>query len=254
MTQLQDRLRALYHGDTRDARVFQYCLASFDFLILAYIVASSFFPREAWMVTADIVFGFGVVIELGLRLLAAKPLRKELLHPQTLVDVLVILSLLLPLWGQDLAFLRVLRITRVFTAYRFLRQLRADVTLFRNNPAALNAGLNLIVFLFLMTALVYETQHRVNEKIQNYGDALYFTVTALTTTGFGDITLVGGFGRFLSVVIMILGVTLFLQLATALFRARRVHWKCTECGLLEHEDDALHCRHCGTALHRPHRG
>lgn len=254
MIEIQNRLSALYHGDTRDARLFQYCLASFDFVILVYIVASSFFPREVWMVTADIVFGFGVVIELGLRLLAAKPLRKELFHPQTIVDVVVILSLLLPLWGQDLAFLRVLRITRVFTAYRFLRQLRTDVTLLRNNPAALNAGLNLVVFLFLMTALVYETQHRINEKIQNYGDALYFTVTALTTTGFGDITLVGGLGRFLSVVIMILGVTLFLQLATALFRARRVHWKCSECGLLEHEDDALHCRHCGTALHRPHRG
>ena len=254
MIEIQNRLRLLYHGDTRAARVFQYSLASFDLLILAYIVASSFFPREAWMVTADFAFGIGVVIELSLRLLAAKPLRKEILHPQTLVDVVVIFSLLVPLWGQDLAFLRVLRITRVFTAYRFIRQLRADVAFLRNNVPALNAGLNLVVFLFLMTALVYETQHLVNPGIRNYGDALYFTVTALTTTGFGDIVLVGGFGRFLSVVIMILGVTLFLQLASALFRARRVRWKCEECGLLEHEEDALHCRHCGTGLHRPHRG
>ena len=252
MIKIQNQLRALYHGDTRAARMFQYGLAVFDFLILAYIVASSFYPREAW--TVDAMFGVGVVIELALRLLAAKPLRRELLHPQTLVDFIVIVSLLLPLWGQDLAFLRVLRITRVFTAYRFLRQLRADVSLFRNNPAALNAGLNLVVFLFLMTALVYETQHVINPDIRNYGDALYFTVTALTTTGFGDVVLVGGLGRFLSVVIMILGVTLVLQLASAVFKARRVHWKCNECGLLEHEEDALHCRHCGTMLHRPHRG
>jgi voltage-gated potassium channel len=140
------------------------------------------------------------------------------------------------------------------TTYRFVRQLRADVTFFRNNPAAFNAGVNLLVFLFLMTALVYETQHTINPKIQNYGDALYFTVTALTTTGFGDITLEGTAGRMLSVAIMILGVTLFLQLASALFRAKRVHWRCRECGLLEHEEDSLHCRHCGTALHRPHRG
>ncbi|MFM7741277.1 MAG: ion channel, partial [Planctomycetota bacterium] len=242
MRAIRDHLRALYHGDTRSARVFQYWLAGFDFLILAYIVASSFFPREEWMVLVDFGFGVALLIELVVRLLAAKPLRKELLHPQTLLDLVVVASLILPLTGHDLAFLRVLRITRVMTAYRFIRQLRADVAFFRNNTAAVNAGVNLVVFLFLMTALVYETQHRINEKIQNYGDALYFTVTALTTTGFGDITLVGGFGRFLSVVIMILGVTLFLQLATALFRARRVHWKCTECGLLEHEEDALNCR------------
>ena len=48
--------------------------------------------------------------------------------------------------------------------------------------------LNLAVFLFIMTGIVYETQHATNPAIGNYVDALYFTVTALTTTGFGDIT------------------------------------------------------------------
>ena len=42
-----------------------------------------------------------------------------------------------------------------------------------------------------MSAIVYETQHWSNPEIANYIDALYFTVTALTTTGFGDITLPG---------------------------------------------------------------
>jgi voltage-gated potassium channel len=250
----RENLRSLYEGSTRGARAFQFALITFDVVILVYIVASSFFPREPWMEAVDLVFGLGVVVEFGLRLWSAKSFKAEFFHPQTAIDLVVIVSLLAPLVGQNLAFLRALRITRVLTTYRFIRQLRADVAFFRNNPAALNAGVNLLVFLFLMTALVYETQHHVNEKIQNYGDALYFTVTALTTTGFGDITLVGTGGRLLSVVIMILGVTLFLQLASALFRAKRAHWRCRECGLLEHEEDSLHCRHCGTALHRPHRG
>ena len=254
MSRIRQILRALYVGGSPASRTFQYSLAAFDVLILIYIVASSFFPREPWMYTIDLVFGVGAVIELGLRLWAAKSLRTEFFHPQTAIDIVVIISLMAPLIGLNFAFLRALRITRVLTAYRFIRQLRADVAFFRNNPAAVNAGVNLVVFLFLMTALVYETQHQINPKIQNYGDALYFTVTALTTTGFGDITLVGNLGRFLSVAIMILGVTLFLQLASALFKARRVHWRCEECGLLEHEDDALHCRHCGTALHRLHKG
>jgi voltage-gated potassium channel len=254
MASIRQTVRALYVGNSVAAKSFQYSLVAFDFLILAYIVASSFFPREPWMEAVDFVFGAGVVIEFSLRLWAAKSFQDELYHPQTLIDLVVIVSLLAPLVGQNLAFLRALRITRVLTTYRFVRQLRADVAFFRDNPAAVNAGVNLIVFLFLMTALVYETQHAVNDKIQNYGDALYFTVTALTTTGFGDITLVGTWGRLLSVVIMILGVTLFLQLASALFRARRIHWRCQDCGLLEHEHDALHCRHCGAAMHRPHKG
>ncbi len=80
------------------------------------------------------------------------------------------------------------------------------------------AATHLGVFVFVMTALVYETQHAHNPHITHYADALYFTVTALTTTGFGDITLPGTVGRLISVVIMLAGVTLFLRLAQALFR------------------------------------
>ena len=46
--------------------------------------------------------------------------------------------------------------------------------------------------------LVYETQHAINANIANYADALYFTVTALTTTGFGDIVLQGTGGRMIA--------------------------------------------------------
>jgi voltage-gated potassium channel len=69
-----------------------------------------------------------------------------------------------------------------------------------------------------MTGFVYETQHLTNPAISNYVDALYFTVTALTTTGFGDITLPGTTSRLISIVIMIFGVTLFLGLARAVLR------------------------------------
>ena len=55
---------------------------------------------------------------------------------------------------------------------------------------------------------------------------------ALSVAALGDITLVRNFDRLLTVVIMILGVTLFLQLASTLFKAWRVHWRCEECGLL----------------------
>ena len=76
--------------------------------------------------------------------------------------------------------------------------------------------------------MVYETQHRANPNIANYADALYFTVTALTTTGFGDITLPGTVGRLITVVIMIFGVTLFLNLARVLFNPTKVRFTCKD--------------------------
>jgi voltage-gated potassium channel len=99
-----------------------------------------------------------------------------------------------------------------------------------------------------MTGLIFATQHLVNDQIRNYADALYFTVTALTTTGFGDITLQGTSGRLLSVLVMIVGVTLFLRLVQVMLRPNKVRYKCPECGLLLHDIDAVHCKHCGETL------
>ena len=99
-----------------------------------------------------------------------------------------------------------------------------------------------------MTALVYIFQSNINPQINNYIDALYFTVTALTTTGFGDVTLQGTTGRLLSVVIMVLGVALFLRLVQTIFQPLRVTHKCQNCGLKRHDIDAVHCKHCGAGI------
>ena len=156
--------------------------------------------------------------------------------------------------ASEEAFLRIARTLRLFRSYKLIERLRRDFTFVRNNRAALMSGLDLLVFMFLMTAIVYESQHRINPKIGNYADALYFTVTTLTTTGFGDIVLEGTWGRLLSVVIMIFGVSLFVRLAQVLFRPNKVDFECPDCGLLHHDIDAIHCKHCGRMLKIPNEG
>jgi hypothetical protein len=64
-----------------------------------------------------------------------------------------------------------------------------------------------------------ETQHWTNLPIQNYVDAL--SLTALTTTGSGDVTVLGTAGRLISIIIMIFGVTLFVRLIRALLQPTR---------------------------------
>ena len=99
-----------------------------------------------------------------------------------------------------------------------------------------------------MTALVFALQFGRNPDIDGYVEALYFTVATLTTTGFGDITLNGTWGRLLSVFIMVVGVALFLRLAQTIFRPQKVHHSCPECGLNRHDPDAVHCKHCGETI------
>jgi voltage-gated potassium channel len=168
-----------------------------------------------------------------------------------LADIAAIVSFLAPLVGEGAGFLRILRTLRLLRSYQLLARLRRDSAYFRDNEEIIIAVANFVVFLFVMTGFVYETQHASNPHITNYADALYFTVTALTTTGFGDITLPGTTGRLISVAIMIFGVTLFFGLAKAVLRPNKVRFPCPTCGLLRHDPDAVHCKACGQVLNIP---
>jgi voltage-gated potassium channel len=171
-----------------------------------------------------------------------------------LIDIVVIVSMLAPIVGEGLAFLRVARVLRLLRSYTMVKRLRQDFPWFRRNEQIVMSALNLGVFIFIMTALVYETQHFANEKINNYADALYFTVTALTTTGFGDIVLEGTTGRMIAVVIMIFGVSLFLRLVQVMLRPDKVEYRCPSCGLGRHDRDAVHCKACGGLINIPDEG
>jgi len=251
LAQLRAHIKRLYEGRTRRAHRFRYGLLVFDIVTLLFVVSTSFMERNIWIEIADIAFGLVILADFCARLLISeKPLR-EFLHPVTWADMAAIVSFLAPFAGEAVGFLRVLRTLRLLHSYQLLRRLRADFPYFRAHEEVVIAIVNFAVFLFIMTGLVYETQHAHNPAIHNYADALYFTVTALTTTGFGDITLPGTPGRLLSVVIMIFGVTLFFQLARAVLQPAKVRFKCPSCGLLRHDVDAVHCKACGGLLNIP---
>jgi voltage-gated potassium channel len=251
---LRKRLKSLYEGRSQRAHRFRYGLLVFDVVTLMFIVATSFVPRETWVEVLDVVFGLLILADFLARLwISDRPLR-EFLHPVTWADIASIVSFLAPLVGEPLGFLRILRTLRFLRSYQLLARLRIDFPYFRAHEEVILAVANFAVFLFVTTGFVYETQHLTNPGIKNYADALYFTVTALTTTGFGDITLQGTTGRLISVAIMICGVTLFFNLARAVLRPNKVRFECPDCGLMTHDPDAVHCKACGKMLKIPNEG
>ncbi len=242
-------LRSLYDGDSDRAHRFRYALLAFDIATVIFVVATSFIPRSIYITALDIVIGVVIVADFVARFAIAPRKWKFWTQASTLADLVAMVSFLVPLAGEGLGFLRVLRTLRLLHAYQTLSRLRQDWPFFRKHQDVLLAAINLAVFLFVMTGLIYVTQEHVNDQINNYADALYFTVTTLTTTGFGDITPKGEWGRMISVAIMIFGVTLFLRLAQVLFRPTKVRYECPTCGLSLHDADAVHCKHCGETIH-----
>jgi voltage-gated potassium channel len=244
---IREKLRLLYNGNSRRAHQFRYALLAFDLITIGFLIVSSF-VQAGHNEVIDALIGVFLMLDFAARLwIAANPWR-SLATPYGIADVLVILSLLAPMVGEGLAFLRIARLMRLFRSYQLLRRLRTDFSWFARHEQSIIASLNLFVFVFVATAVVYETQHYSNPSIRHYGDALYFTVTTLTTTGFGDVTLVGPWGRALSIVIMIFGVSMFLRLVQVLMRPTKVEHKCPVCGLKRHDHDAVHCKACGTIL------
>jgi len=246
--------RRLYIGRSVNSRRFLYGLLAFDFISLIFIIATSFLPRSDLTKALDIAFGLAFLAELTLRFAAARRVSRELTRITTWTDIAVIASPLVATTSEAAGFLRILRTFRLLRTYRMVRLLREDSAFFRRNEEVLFAIANLTVFIFIMTGVVYETQRDINPGIKHYADALYFTVTALTTTGFGDITLPGTPGRLITVVIMIFGVTLFLNLAKVLFSPTKVRFVCPSCGLFRHDVDAVHCKACGNLLNIPDEG
>lgn len=245
---MRNTVRELYVGESDRAHRFRYALLGFDIVTILFVIATSFTRHGPVIETVDAVFGVIILAEFGARFWISTNRLRLMTRLVTLADLIAIISFLAPLAGEGLGFLRVMRTLRLLHTYRLSEQLKRDFAYFRRNEDVVLAVLNLAVFIFVMTGLVYATQYTVNPQIQNYADALYFTVTALTTTGFGDITLLGPVGRLISVVVMIFGVTLFLRLVQVLIRPNKVRYECTRCGLVLHDADAVHCKHCGEVV------
>jgi len=249
-----EKLRFLYESDAHEAHRFRYGLLVFDVATIVFIIVSSFLPRYRAMEWIDVIIGLLVLSDFLARIAISRNRLRDLAHPVTFADIASIVSFLAPVVGEGIGFLRILRTVRFLRTYQLLSRLRQDSTFFRCNEDLIIASVNLGVFIFVMTGFVYETQHWSNDQIGNYVDALYFTIAALTTTGFGDITLAGTLGHLISVVIMIFGVTLFLRLLQVLLRPNKVRHPCPVCGLQRHDRDAVHCKACGTILDIPDEG
>jgi voltage-gated potassium channel len=101
------------------------------------------------------------------------------------------------------------------------------------------------LFLTAMSGVIYVNQVGVNDKMHTFLDALYFTVTTLTTTGYGDITIVGDTGKILVIFTMLVGIGLFLRLVKRIFVRKHNYTACGSCHYARHDMDASHCKRCG---------
>lgn len=251
---LRARMRYLYHGSSPAAVRFRLAVIVVDIAIIAFFLAAPILREAGWaFYVVDVVVALVLAIDLASRALAYTDIKDWLKKPSTWIDLFILATLMFPQSLYNFGFLRMMRLWTLLSSDFFWRTIgrRFDDTRVEEVTRAMAA---LLTFVFVATGFVYATFRGRHEDLHGYLDALYFTVATLTTTGFGDIVLPGNWGRVLSIVIMLTGITLFLRLAQTIVRPHKVRFPCPTCGLQKHDPDAVHCKACGEVLCIPDEG
>lgn len=136
------------------------------------------------------------VVEYFLRFWCAKEKRKYFFSLYSIIDLITILPFLIG--SANTGFLRIFRWFRILRLIRFMGR----KTIFGYVSSEDSAIFTRILFtlfsiIFVYSGLIYQVEHSINS--QAYGtflDAVYFSVSTITTAGLGDITPVSQLGRF----------------------------------------------------------
>ena len=254
LARLRSMLRLLYHGHSPTAVRFQRAVLVVDLAIIAFFILAPVLRERSNTAFLWIDFAVAALLAFDIvaRGLAATDTLRWLRQVTSMIDLFILATLLFPSFLANLGFLRILRLWTLSRSGFLWRPLKKrGLAAWEDTGKAI---INLVTFLFVVAGFIFTFFAGQGSGIEGYVDALYYTVTAVTTTGFGDIVLPGTFGKIVAIIVMIVGISLFVRLAQSIFRPHKVNFPCPTCGLQRHDPDAVHCKACGTLLNIPDEG
>lgn len=226
------------------------------------LISSGIFVAETYKISAEVRqildtiehFILAIfVVEYSLRVWCAE---RKLQFVFSLYSVIDLLSIAPFLIGTNVGYLRIFRWFRILRLIRFIQ----GKTIFGYVSSEDSAIFTRIIFtvlsiIFVFSGLIYQVEHTVNPKFGTFLDAVYFSVSTISTAGLGDITPISEIGRFLTILMVLTGIVLIpWQLGDLIKRlvktTEQIQVLCSNCGLAFHDSDAYFCKRCGTGLNR----
>lgn len=174
-------------------------------LSISYII----FKVLEW--TFTLLFTF----EYYLRIYCLKHPRKYVLSFWGVIDFLSIFPAWLSLFVPATQALTVLRLLRVMRIFRIFKLERFQVEAFHLLNALRNSVVKILIFMmFVLVAavilgtLMYSFESEVNPVFKSIPTGIYWAVVTITTVGYGDVVPITTGGRFLAVIVMLLGYSI----------------------------------------------
>jgi len=134
--------------------------------------------------------------------------------PQAVIDFLAIVPFFLEALLHHLFDLRFLRIFRLMRLLKLTRYTGATNTLAvvikREWPIMGGAAFVMLLLVVLTASLGFIFEHEAQpDKFENIPQAIYWAVITLASVGYGDISPVTPMGRFLTIILALLGIGIF---------------------------------------------
>jgi voltage-gated potassium channel Kch len=132
----------------------------------------------------------------------------------SIIDFLAVLPFFLEVFLHHLFDLRFLRVFRLLRLLKLTRYTGATATLakviVREWPVMAAAGFVMMLLVVLTASLGYLFEHEAQpDKFENIPQAIYWAVITLASVGYGDITPVTPVGRFLTIILALIGIGIF---------------------------------------------
>ncbi len=246
--------------------IFLNLLICFIFVLETYQVSQQT-RNLLWDIELITVFFF--IVEYVIRLYVAPDRLRHIFRIYSVIDLVAILPtlslLIMPFFGLklDIRILRILRVVRVVRIFRFLRFTSNEHFFFgsisRHMLEVVRLILTILIIFFIFSGVFLYIESSINPNLSTFGDSFYFTVVALTTVGFGDITPVSDTGRAAIVIMILSGIILIPYHASQIVKewfyiSLKKEVICPQCGLRYHERDASHCKSCGHVIFQEYDG
>ena len=134
--------------------------------------------------------------------------------PSLLVDLLAILPFFLEAFLNhlfDLRFLRVFRLMRLLKLSRYTGATATLTKVLAREWPVMSASIFIMMLMVVLTAsLGYLFEHEAQpDKFENIPQSIYWAVITLGSVGYGDISPVTPMGRFMTIILALVGIGIF---------------------------------------------
>ena len=181
-----------------------------------------------WLSNAELGFSVFFVFEFFTRWWSVGGSPRYLLTPLMLIDLLNILPVLVALTSPsgfsmlatdtNLAPLSLFRALRILRLRRLLgreelgklaRAVTGDPSyaVLESRRVLARVAFSAVAIVLVAAGIEWSVEREVNPMLSNYADAVYFSVTTLTTVGYGDVVPLTSAGRFVVALEMVAAIT-----------------------------------------------